>query len=373
MASADSHEFILYGGKQRVVFAILDADGDPVTGAASLDSEISKDQGTFADCTNEATEIATSSGHYYLDLTPTELTCLSALVQVKTSTTGAKTTSVYLYPKRLPVLRSGTAQAGGATTIRLDSGASAVDDYYVGLLVRCSNDTPSGVSGQWARILQYNGSTKDATVDRTWGTNPSSSTTFEILVPETVNIAAWLHSEPADPSMDGVPEVDVTYWKGAAAAAVDTAGYPKVTIKSGTGTGELDLASGRAKITEAQVDQIVDEVADEPLAGHATAGTVGEALGRLDATISSRATPAQVNLEVVDALSTDTYAEPSVVPAATATLAAKIGWLVMLARNTLTFNRTTGQQAVRNSADSGDVATSQVTDDGTTTTRGGWS
>ena len=57
------------GAAFTAVFPILDADGDLVTGAAGLDSEVSKDLGTFADCTNEATELATSSGMYYLTLT----------------------------------------------------------------------------------------------------------------------------------------------------------------------------------------------------------------------------------------------------------------------------------------------------------------
>ena len=73
MASTDARPFPLKNTAFRVVFPILDADGDIVTGATGLDSEISKDQGTFADCTNEATEIATSSGIYYLDLTNTEM------------------------------------------------------------------------------------------------------------------------------------------------------------------------------------------------------------------------------------------------------------------------------------------------------------
>lgn len=42
---------------------------------------------------------------------------------------------------------------------------------------------------------------------------------------------------------------------------------------------------------------------------------------------------AQVNAEVVDALSTDTYAEPAGVPAATASLKDKIGYLYMALRN----------------------------------------
>ncbi len=82
----------------RVYFPILDADGDLVTGAAGLDSEISKDGGTFADCTSEATEIATSSGMYYLELTSTEMNADAVCVIVKTSTSGAKTTPIVLYP-----------------------------------------------------------------------------------------------------------------------------------------------------------------------------------------------------------------------------------------------------------------------------------
>lgn len=39
--------------------------------------------------------------------------------------------------------------------------------------------------------------------------------------------------------------VDVTQWTGTNVASPDTAGYPKVTIKSGTGTGEISLSSGR--------------------------------------------------------------------------------------------------------------------------------
>lgn len=81
----------------RLYIPVLDADGDLVTGATGLDSEISKDGGTFADCTNEATEIATSSGMYFLDLTSTEMDADAVCVIIKTSTVGAKTTPVVLY------------------------------------------------------------------------------------------------------------------------------------------------------------------------------------------------------------------------------------------------------------------------------------
>ena len=81
----------------RVTFPIFDNDGDLVAGAAALDSEISKDGGAFADCTNEATQIATASGMYYLDLTAAEMNADTVAIIVKTSTTDAKTTPILLY------------------------------------------------------------------------------------------------------------------------------------------------------------------------------------------------------------------------------------------------------------------------------------
>jgi len=43
--------------------------------------------------------------------------------------------------------------------------------------------------------------------------------------------------------------VNVTKWSGTAVATPDTAGYPKVTIKSGAGTGEVNLSSGAVPVT----------------------------------------------------------------------------------------------------------------------------
>ena len=80
---------------------------------------------------------------------------------------------------------------------------------------------------------------------------------------------------------------------------------------------------------------------------------------------------AEVNAEVVDALSTDTYAELGAVPAATATLADKITWLYMLSRNAQTQTSTT--KTLRNDANSADVGTSSVSDNGTTLTAAEWS
>ena len=174
----------MYGGHFLLTFPILDADGDPVTGATGLDSEVSKDLGTFTDCTNEATEIATNSGIYYLYLTGAEMTAKMVTVRVQTSSSGAKTTVLNLYPIRLPVLESGTATAGAGSTITLAAAANATNSYYNGLMVQISNNGAAGSQYQTRRIVSYVGSTKVATVDSAWGTNPSSASTYDILVPD---------------------------------------------------------------------------------------------------------------------------------------------------------------------------------------------
>jgi len=73
----------------------------------------------------------------------------------------------------------------------------------------------------------------------------------------------------------------------------------------------------------------------------AAAITVSEA-PNLDAAISTRATPAQVNTEVLDVLNTDTFAEPGQgAPAATNTLVNKISFLYKYLRNRITSTSTT--------------------------------
>ena len=220
MASTDARLIPYKNAAWRVTFPILDADGDTVTGATALDSEISKDGGAFADCTNEATEIG-SSGIYYLDLTSTEMNADTVAIQVKTSSSGAKTTNIVTYPQEADDVR-----------------------------------------------------------------------------------------------------VSVTHWAGTAVATPDTAGYPKVTLKAGTGTGEVSLSSGLVTLSATGLDNVV-------------------------------------------------CAEPGGVPALTANLKTAISWLLALARNKMLQTSTTS--TLRNDADNANIATSTVSDDGTTFTRGEWS
>lgn len=70
----------------------------------------------------------------------------------------------------------GTSQAVGANTITLAAGASAVDDFYLGMPI---DGTSGSINGQRAWIIDYVGSTKIATVSPPW-TAPSGTPTYSI-------------------------------------------------------------------------------------------------------------------------------------------------------------------------------------------------
>lgn len=85
----------------------------------------------------------------------------------------------------LQPVRSGTAQAGGASTITLDAGASATNDLYKGYSVQIVSGTGAGQ----ARLIRgYVGSTKVATVRRPWNTNPDNTSVFNIYPGVDVNV-----------------------------------------------------------------------------------------------------------------------------------------------------------------------------------------
>ncbi len=113
MASTDARPVPIKNTAYRLTFPIYKSDGTLITGAAGLDSEVSKDAGTFADCTNEATEIATSSGVYYLDVTSTEMNADCVAIVVKTSSTDAVPPCFILYPQESGDIKIDVQSYGG--------------------------------------------------------------------------------------------------------------------------------------------------------------------------------------------------------------------------------------------------------------------
>lgn len=204
----------------KIVFPMIDADGDTITGAAGLDSEETHwDNGTnpssFADLTNEATEIGTT-GIYYLSLTAGEVNQDYVALQVKTSTSGGKTQHILIRTMAGDHRAVATTTTAGNTIDVASTGEVGLDFSNI----------------------------KDA---------GSTHTLTNITVPTVTDVtnAVGVKTGTGANQLDvtsGRIKADTVYWNGSAVATPDTTGYPKVTIKNGTGTGEVSLSSGTVTV-----------------------------------------------------------------------------------------------------------------------------
>ena len=305
----------VYGVAWTVVFPLLDADGDPIS-PSSPDSERSLNGDTFADCTNEATEIATSTGVCYLTLTAAEMT--ADIVAVRIQSTGAKTTVLTLYPRKLPILSTGTCQGSNDTgDIQLASGDSAVDDYYNGCLCVAVIDGTTE-----ARVINdYVGSTKVGEVSPAWNTaQPDSSDTYTIYLPEGRQVQAAdvkAYGGTAGTFSSGRPEVNTTHaagtaWASGAITAASIAADAITAAKIATGAIDADALAADAgtEIADAILSRNVSNV--EASAGEHTLCTV--VLAVLEHSISGTTlTIKRTNGSTTHAtktLTTDAAAEP---------------------------------------------------------------
>lgn len=197
---------------------------DPGTLFAAGDIKISKDGGAFANVANSVSQVAASNPLYKLTLSATEMQAELAIVQIVDQNGPAFRDQLWIVrtKQRLGavivdssnitngsavtytgngtghglscvggatgydingvlgqhVLRAGLAQAGAAGTITLDASASATDDIYN----ECAILLVSGTgAGQFRIISDYNGTTKVASVNRSWAVNPAASSKFLIV------------------------------------------------------------------------------------------------------------------------------------------------------------------------------------------------
>ncbi len=107
-----------------------------------------------------------------------------------------------------------------STTAVLNSGDTN-DDFYNGMTIQVWGGTGRG---QARTITDYVGSTKTCTISPPWGEDPASDSDILIIpgpgVPDT-NVAQWLGTAAATPTIAGVPEVDITHLDGSAIAAAN--------------------------------------------------------------------------------------------------------------------------------------------------------
>lgn len=87
-------------------------------------------------------------------------------------------------------VHAGTAQAGAAGTITLDTGASPIDDIYNGDRIIITEGTGAQEHGL---VMDYDGTTKIATMSKNWVVTPDATSVFEI-VPADVDIEMWNNS-----------------------------------------------------------------------------------------------------------------------------------------------------------------------------------
>lgn len=371
MAAGDAKPVPIKDTAYRVTFPILDADGDLVAGATSLDTEFSEDAAAFADATNEATQIATSSGMYYLDVTSGEMGGDTVAFIVKSAE--GKTTPIVLYPQSAANPINVNVQAISTDSTAADN----LELFFDGTGYNASNSAIGTVATATA-VTTVNGLA--ANVITAAATAADFGTEVRSIVSGTSDSGTTTTMVDAART-----EADTDYWKGCLiyftsgtisgqvrlitgfTPASDTITFsPATTQTVGTQTYEI-LPAGTVRLFEGTHTSAV-----VPSVTTVTGNVDGNVGGNVTGSVGSLAAQAKtdVNAEVVDALATDTYAESASVPAATASLAAKIQWLATLARNKITQTSTT--QTLRNDADSGNIATSTVSDDATTATRGEW-
>lgn len=350
MASTDAKVVAVKGVANRIYFAIYDADGDLVTGAAGLDSEVSKDGGTFTDCTNEATEIATASGCYYLDLTSTECNVDHCMVIVKTSTSGAKTTVL-----SIPMADRGFDDLAFPAT----SGRSLLVDSS-GQVTIGAHAAGSFTAAAWAAgAIDANAIGTDAIGSAEFATSAVNEIRDAII--------AFLSGRQNTATAGGASTITLD---GAAPTTVDFYVGQQVLIVGGTGIGQCRLITA---YSAGRVATVAEPWATNPdntsvfvlLPNRAMISKV------LTDVLDANALKADAATEIAAAVWATTLTEPAAIPTFASSVKAHLAYFAQLAIAELDVTGTTaGSVSVRNLADSANVATYPWADDGTTLTMG---
>lgn len=178
-------------------------------------------------------------------------------------------------------IRNGTAQAGSATSITLDAGASAVNNFYNNEVVFIRSGTGAGQSNI---ITSYVGATKVATVGQAWATNPDATSVFSVTAfgpgtavvsgAVTANVTQWLGASVAATAA-GIPDVNAKNINNVSAAAVTTISANQGTTQpinfTGTGGTALvksdltDIAGSPVSTTTAQIGSNLVNIAGSPV------------------------------------------------------------------------------------------------------------
>jgi len=282
------------------------------------------------------------------------------------------------------IIRSGTAQAGGATSITLDASASATDGLYDPAMILIVAGTGAG---QNRMILNYVGSTKVATIDRAWRTNPDSTSVFSIypidngfsvneglaaaggastitlnsnaVATDNIYNGQWVYirggtgSDQVRMVLSYVGATKVaTVFPAWTTAPDSTSVYMMLPAGYVQGIGAAGIAD--TAFTAGALTAIGGAPWDIATAAHTTAGTFGKLLADVPANVWAQ-----------------TMSDLAAVPGITASALNALNWMYVQSHNKRTQTSTT--ETVFKNDGSTPVGTSTKSDDGTTFTRGAYS
>jgi hypothetical protein len=142
---------------------------------------------------------------------------------------------------------------------------------------------------------------------------------------------------------------------------------------SGGGSSAVDIASAvwaHNPRTLTSFGTLVADVWNALISGFITSGSIGKLLkDNVDDKISTKATPTDVKAKMVEAINTDTYADPGVLSTnipASLSINNKINWIFARLFRKKTFDKDTGAHILYNNSNTA-ISKSVATDDGTTT------
>ena len=389
-----------------VTFPIYDNDGDLVSSAAALDSEVDKDAGGFIDATNEATEVG-ASGIYKLLLTSTEANADIVTTITKTTTTDAKTAVNVMYTATRQLVdlafptttgRSIDVTAGGEVGLDLDNtsgalGTTSYDAFFLtaGLLATDAITAAKIAADAIGASELANGAIDAATfaagaIDATAIANAAiDAATFAAGAIDASAIASFaitaakigtdaITSDKIAANAIGASEIaDGAIDAGAIAADAITsakiADFAILAINLGTDAITAD------KVATSAVQEIRDSILADSIAFNgasiaailADTVQIGTAGAGLTAIPWNSTWDTEVESEVNDALDTAIAELGVAIPTATPTIRTAMMLLYMALRNRLDIDTTGASDYKEIYNDAGSViAKKTLTDDGST-------
>ena len=392
MAAGDAKPVPVKAVAFRVTFPILDADGDLVAGATGLDSEFSEDAVGFADCASEATQIATSSGMYYLDIASTEIDGDTCAYIIKS--TEGKTTPIVLYPQsaanpinvNVQAISLDSAAADNAEAFFDGTGYAGTNNVIPTVTTTGTATAVTTVNGLAANVITAASMNADASAeiaDAVWDELRSGHVTVGSYGQIMAGLALTGEVNDAGATttvfiVDGFTEATAAHFNGSVIVFTSgaCAGQSRTIIDYSLTTQSITLGEA---LTDAPADNddfiiIPGQVAGADLAKvlRLFITILDQATGQVDAgSFAAGAIDANaLAAGAVDEIWDEAMTESGGIPAVTASFRDAFRWMFALSRNKITQTATT--QSLRNDADAGNIATSTVSDDGTTATRGEW-